>query len=166
MKVWERSSVVTKGSMEMNQEAMLGAEKMVKGGVVMARALEDGEASKNGMATTSKVETVGADKLKAIQEETGDEETNTDRRLVIHDGPVEGNQEGDEEEFVFDEGAPEEGLLMGWFTVARYYSGHNLPVKVIFSDLFRIWGDGMARDLGSNRYLLEFSTENTLNFVL
>jgi hypothetical protein len=112
------------------------------------------------------VEAVGADKLKAIQEETGDEETNTDRRLVIHDGPVEGNQEGDEEEFVFDEGAPEEGLLMGWFTVARYYSGHNLPVKVIFSDLFRISGDSTARDIGSNKYLLEFSTENTLNFVL
>jgi hypothetical protein len=85
---------------------------------------------------------------------------------MIHDGPVEGNQEGDEEEFVFDEGAPEEGLLMGWFAVARYYSGHNLPVKVIFSDLFRIWGDGTARDLGSSRYLLEFSTENTLDFVL
>jgi hypothetical protein len=46
--------------------------------------------------------------------------------------------ESEEEEFVFDEEAPEEGLLMGWFAVARFYSGHNLPVKVIFSDLIRI----------------------------
>jgi hypothetical protein len=50
--------------------------------------------------------------------------------------------------------------------VARYYSGQSFPVKVLFSDLFRIWGDGTARELGSNRYLLEFSTEDSLNFVL
>jgi hypothetical protein len=152
--------------MEMNQAAAAGAEKMVTCGAATARALEDGEASKNGRCSTAKAEASGADKPKPIQEETRDEDMNTDRRLMIQEGPVEENQEGEEEEFVFDEGAPEESLLMGWFAVARYYSGHNLPVKVIFSDLFRIWGDGTARDLRSNRYLLEFSTENTLNFVL
>jgi hypothetical protein len=80
---------------------------------------------------------------------------------------AEEEQEGDdEEEFVFDEADPEDGLRKGWFAVARYYSGQSFPVKVLFSDLFRIWGDGTARELGSNRYLLEFSTEDSLNFVL
>jgi hypothetical protein len=50
--------------------------------------------------------------------------------------------------------------------VACYYSSKSYPVKVLFSDLFRIWGDGTARELGDNRYLLEFTTEDTLSFVL
>jgi hypothetical protein len=50
--------------------------------------------------------------------------------------------------------------------VARYYSSHSFPVNVFFADLFRIWGDGTARDVGNNRYLLEFSTENSLDFAI
>jgi hypothetical protein len=102
------------------------------------------------------------------QREAGKEAVQVeDRRLMVLGARAEEEQEGDdEEEFVFDEADPEDGLRKGWFAVARYYSGQSFPVKVLFSDLFRIWGDGTARELGSNRYLLEFSTEDSLNFVL
>jgi hypothetical protein len=93
----------------------------------------------------------------------------SDRRLVIHDhgDGDEGDSEGDdEEEFMFGEDDSEEGLLRGWFAVARYYSAHSFPVKVLFSDLFSIWGDGTARDLGSNKYLLEFSSDKSLSFAI
>jgi hypothetical protein len=93
----------------------------------------------------------------------------SDRRLVIHNHGVrdEGDSEGDdEEEFVFGEDESDKGLLRGWFAVARYCSAHSFPVKVLFSDLFSIWGDGTARDLGSNKYLLEFSSNKSLSFVI
>jgi hypothetical protein len=88
-----------------------------------------------------------------------------DRRLVIHDRGADEASEG-EEEFVFGEEDSEEGLLRGYFAVARYYSSHRFAVKVLFSDLFGIWGDGTTRDLRNNRYLLEFSTENSLSFAI
>jgi hypothetical protein len=91
----------------------------------------------------------------------------TDRRLVVRSGGEEEEKEmEEEEEFEFEEDAQEDGLLRGWFAVARYYSSKSYPVKALFSDLFRIWGDGTARELGDNRYLLEFTTEATRNFVL
>lgn len=107
-----------------------------------------------------------AEKLKAICEEGVEVEANLDRRLLVQGDQMGVKTESKEDEFVFDEEAPEEALLLGWFAVARFYSGHNLPVKVIFMDLFRIWGDGSTRDLGDNSYLLEFSSENALNFEL
>jgi hypothetical protein len=96
------------------------------------------------------------------------EEEVGDRRLVLHGKGVEEEdpEEGEEEEFVFDEEKPEEGLLNGWFVVSRYYSSHMLPIKVLFSDLFSIWGDGTTRDFGDNRYLLEFSSVDVLSFVI
>jgi hypothetical protein len=36
----------------------------------------------------------------------------------------------------------------------------------LFDDLFQLWGDGTARDLGNNRYLVEFTAERSLNFAL
>jgi hypothetical protein len=90
----------------------------------------------------------------------------TDRRLVVRTGVEEEEQAMEEEEFAFEENAQEDGLLRGWFMVACYYSSKSYPVKVLFSDLFRIWGDGTARELGDNRYLLEFTMEDTLSFVL
>jgi hypothetical protein len=91
----------------------------------------------------------------------------TDRRLVVRTGGEEEEQAmEEEEEFEFEENTQEDGQLRGWFVVARYYSRKSYPVKVLFSDLFRIWGDGTVRELGDNRYLLEFTTEDTLSFVL
>jgi hypothetical protein len=105
----------------------------------------------------------------AAGEVAGERRTVSDRRLVIHDrgeGAEEESEGDDEEEFVFGEDDSEEGLLRGWFAVARYYSAHSFPVKVLFSDLFSIWGDGTARDLGSNKYLLEFSSDKSLSFAI
>jgi hypothetical protein len=116
-------------------------------------------------------EGVEASKMQDIQHEEEGEEAGekaiSDRRLVIHERGTEEESEGDEEEeFVFGGEDSEEGLLKGWFAVARYYSSHSFPVKVLFTDLFRIWGDGTARDVGNNIYLLELSTENSLDFAI
>jgi hypothetical protein len=56
-------------------------------------------------------------------------------------------------------------MRVGWFALARYYSSRSFPAKTLFVDLFNVWGES-ARALGDNRYLLEFETENCLNFVL
>jgi hypothetical protein len=116
---------------------------------------------------------VGAEvnKLQDMQHEEAGEDVSVrevdDRRLVIHDRGADEDSEGEEEEeFVSGEEDSEEGLLRGYFAVARYYSSHRFDVKVLFSDLFGIWGDGTTRDLGNNRYLLEFSTENSLSFSI
>jgi hypothetical protein len=116
---------------------------------------------------------VGAEvnKLQDMQHEEAGEDVSVrevdDRRLVIHDRGADEDSEGEEEEeFVSGEEDSEEGLLRGYFAVARYYSSHRFAVKVLFSDLFGIWGDGTTRDLGNNRYLLEFSTENSLSFAI
>jgi hypothetical protein len=115
---------------------------------------------------------VGAEvnKVQDMQQEEAGEDARVgevdDRRLVIHDRGVDEALEGEEEEFVFGEEDSEECLLKGYFAVARYCSSHSFAVKVLFSDLFGIWGDGTTRDLGNNRYLLEFSTENSLSFAI
>jgi hypothetical protein len=57
-------------------------------------------------------------------------------------------------------------MQVGWLALARYYSSRNFPTKVLFADLFRIWGEGTARALGNNRFLLEFGSKKCLNFVL
>jgi hypothetical protein len=71
-----------------------------------------------------------------------------------------------EDEFVFEDEDPVVGMRVGWFALARYYSSRTFPSKTLFADLFNVWGEGSARALGDNRYLLEFETENCLNFVL
>jgi predicted phosphodiesterase len=98
--------------------------------------VDEGGVNKRGVEAATVAGNRDMDKLKAIQGDDEDEKENADRRLMVHGNLVGEVLEDEEEEFVFEEGAPEEGLLMGWFAVARYYSGHNLPVKVIFSDLF------------------------------
>jgi hypothetical protein len=114
----------------------------------------DGEATAAGMGT------MGAEQSSAA--------VNGDRRLVIHnDMAADGQEEEDaEDEFIFDEDAPEEGLRVGFLAVARYYSSHRFPTRVLFDDLFQIWGERSARDLSDNRYLVEFTVERSLNFSL
>jgi hypothetical protein len=72
----------------------------------------------------------------------------------------------DEDEFMFEGEDPAVGLRVGWFALARYYSSRTFPAKTLFADLFNVWGEGSARALGDNRYLLKFETENCLNFVM
>jgi hypothetical protein len=112
-------------------------------------------------------ETSAAGVRTAVEELSG-AEGNDDRRLVIHNELGADGQEGeeDEDEFVFEEDAAEEGLRVGFFALARFYSSHGFPTRVLFDDLFQLWGDGTARDLGNNRYLVEFTAERSLNFAL
>jgi hypothetical protein len=94
-------------------------------------------------------------------------EENRDRRFVVHPQVAIPEPEEDaDEEFVFEDESPQGGMQVGWLALARYYSSRNFPAKVLFADLFRIWGEGTARALGNNRFLLEFGSKKCLNFVL
>jgi hypothetical protein len=92
---------------------------------------------------------------------------NQDRRLVVHETANNDlDPEDDEDECVFEEEGPNAGRCEGRFAMARYYSSRSFPTKILFVDLFKVWGEGTARDLGDNRYLLEFESQRCLNFVL
>jgi hypothetical protein len=92
---------------------------------------------------------------------------NPDRTLAAPPGAAEEAPAAeDEDEFMFEGEDPAVGLRVGWFALARYYSSRTFPAKTLFADLFNVWGEGSARALGDNRYLLKFETENCLNFVM
>lgn len=50
--------------------------------------------------------------------------------------------------------------------VARFYSGRVVQAKVMFAERINVWAEVRARSLGDNKFLLEFSTERSLNFAL
>jgi hypothetical protein len=55
---------------------------------------------------------------------------------------------------------------MRWLAIARFYSSLTPNTKTMFEELSNAWGDVVARVIGANRYLLEFPSERSLNFVL
>jgi hypothetical protein len=130
------SSVARLKVEEMTKDSVMAEVKVAHDVVAATGMVDEGGVNKRGVEAATVAGNRDMDKLKAIQGDDEDEKENADRRLMVHGNLVGEVLEDEEEEFVFEEGAPEEGLLMGWFAVARYYSGHNLPVKVIFSDLF------------------------------
>jgi hypothetical protein len=112
-----------------------------------------------------KVQEAGGEDGDLGEDRTIDE--NPDRTLaVLPRAAEEAPETEDEDEFVFEAENPPEGMRVGWFALARYYSSRTFPAKTLFADLFNVWGEGSVRALGDNRFLLEFETENCLNFVL
>lgn len=91
---------------------------------------------------------------------------NMERRLVIHANAGGDPPEDEEEEFVFEDEDVDGEVEAQWLAVARYYSGKSVKAKAMFSELSNAWGEVSSRDLGDNRFLLEFPSENSLNFVL
>jgi hypothetical protein len=55
---------------------------------------------------------------------------------------------------------------MRWLAIARFYSSLTPNTKTMFEELSNAWGDVAACVIGANRYLLEFPSERSLNFVL
>ncbi|KAF8676229.1 hypothetical protein HU200_047100 [Digitaria exilis] len=83
---------------------------------------------------------------------------------ILHGGAADGSS--DEEEFDFDEVEDDGNVQVQWYAVARFYSSRTVRARQMFSELSNAWGEVRSRDLGDNRFLLEFPTENALNFVL
>lgn len=90
---------------------------------------------------------------------------NLERGFVIHGGGVEDQADGEEEEFDFGEEA-EEDTVVQWLAIARFYSSRAVKAKVMFLELSNAWGDVRTHDLGDNKFLLEFLSENSRSFVL
>ncbi|KAF8693776.1 hypothetical protein HU200_039199 [Digitaria exilis] len=90
---------------------------------------------------------------------------NLERGLVLHGGAADGSS-NDEEEFDFDEEEGDGNVQVQWFAVARFFSSRTVRARLMFSELSNAWGEVRSHDLGDNGFLLEFPTENALNFVL
>lgn len=90
---------------------------------------------------------------------------NQERGLVLHGG-AEDLQSEDEVEFDLEEEDEDGYAQPTWLAVARYYSGRPVRARIMFAELSNAWGEVVSRDLGDNRFLLEFPSENALNFVL
>lgn len=98
----------------------------------------------------------------------GDEVENKERGLVLlggGGGDIHGEDEAEEEEeeeYVFEEEDETVQTPAGWMAIARYYSGQEFKTWVLFNDLSKVWGKTQAlpvRDLGDNRFLVEFDSE-------
>lgn len=91
---------------------------------------------------------------------------NLERGLIVH-GDVGGDSsEEDGEEFVLDEGDVEEESRVQWLAVARFYSARIVKARAMFAELSNAWGEVCFREIGDNRFLLEFASENSLNIAL
>lgn len=107
----------------------------------------------------------GARSVGAGREEgdSPDLSVNLERGLVLHVGVEDGSSD---EEFDLDRDDMANLEQPRWFAVARYYSGRPVKARVMFSELSNAWGEVISRHLGDYRFLLEFSCEQALNFVL
>lgn len=97
----------------------------------------------------------------------GDRETeaplpvpNLDRRMVL--AAKQPEVDDDEDEYNFEEDEEASLAPSKWRAVARYYSGQNFKTWVLFNELSKAWGKQLpvpARELGDNRFLVEFDSE-------
>ncbi|KAF8685867.1 hypothetical protein HU200_043779 [Digitaria exilis] len=91
---------------------------------------------------------------------------NLDRRLVVHATAGEDASGEEDEEFAFDVEGEMEATVKRWMAVARFYSSRNFKARVMFDELSNAWGDVISRELGDNRFLLEFASKRSLNLAL
>ncbi|XP_039827478.1 uncharacterized protein LOC120689230 [Panicum virgatum] len=93
---------------------------------------------------------------------------NADRRIVlVNKGQEEDSP--DEEEYAFEDDEEAAQMQPRWFAIARYYSGKTYSTWAMFSELSSVWGrrDPIPmRELGDNRFLVEFDSENLWRRVL
>ncbi|KAF8692514.1 hypothetical protein HU200_039614 [Digitaria exilis] len=110
--------------------------------------------------------------LGAVSADEGEEDSsasplaNLDRRLVVHATAGEDASGEEDEEFAFDVEGEMEATVKRWMAVARLYSSRNFKARVMFDELSNAWGDVISRELGDNRFLLEFASERSLNLAL
>ncbi|CAN6287497.1 unnamed protein product [Urochloa humidicola] len=90
---------------------------------------------------------------------------NLENRMVLHGKETAEEPEENVEEFVFEEDVSVKATSK-WLAIARFYSGRTIKSKIIFDELCNAWGKVDTRDLGENRFLIEFRSEKDLNFVL
>lgn len=108
------------------------------------------------------VQRQGGDGAGAVAQEV----VNVDRRLIVHGAPAGEDLEEEEFEYDLEEEEPARGVKKKWFAVVRYYSSCVAKSKIMFAELSNVSGDVSSRVLGDNRFMLEFTSESSLNYVL
>ena len=76
--------------------------------------------------------------------------------------PATEEVDADEEEYVFEEDVEATQMPPRWMTIARYYSGQPYSTWGMFNEFSSIWVKKEpipVRELGDNRFLVEFDSE-------
>ena len=84
------------------------------------------------------------------------------RQIVLDVNSAAQGQKEDEDEYVFEEDKEAVKMQPRWMAIARYYSGKPYSTWGMFSELSSIWGKKesiLVRELGNNRFLVEFDSE-------
>ncbi|KAL6654089.1 hypothetical protein ACP70R_007554 [Stipagrostis hirtigluma subsp. patula] len=94
----------------------------------------------------------------------------TNAMVVFHQDATEQKGEEEEDDIIdIDLGEAVEEMKQRWLVIARFYSGKRYNVRALFDDMSAAWGlqqQVPKRDLGDNRFMIEFSSERIYNFVL
>ena len=94
----------------------------------------------------------------------------TGRRMVLVGDPDKANEE-DEDEYVFEEDVEAKQRPKRWMAIARFYSGKAYSTWGMFkfNELSAVWGKQEqipVRELGNNRFLVEFNSEKLWSRVI
>lgn len=71
-------------------------------------------------------------------------------------------EEDDEEEYDFKEDKEVMAAPQKWLAIARFYSVQSFKTWVLLNELSKAWGKALdvpVRELGDNRFLVEFGVE-------
>lgn len=82
-------------------------------------------------------------------------------RLVLH-GINQEDVKEDDDEYVFEEDEEAVQMPKRWLSVARFFSGQVYSTRAMFEEMRKAWGLKEVvpyRELGDNRFLLEFGSE-------
>jgi hypothetical protein len=161
---------VTAGTSEKNTTDLVeGKIQEVAKAVVQTAAIPEGAGDVDKAKSLAPTEALqeGAGILDKADADVID--LNPERGMVVHGGGLLEEEVDSGDEFVFDEEEVAAEIQNRWMAVALFYSSQPFNMKGMFTELSVVWGVSemvKARSLGDNRFLVEFDSERTLNFVL
>ena len=112
--------------------------------------------------------TMTSKKEKDLDERRSLDAANADRQIVLVHNREEENADEDEE-YTFEDGEEATQMHPRWMAIARYYSGKAYSTWALFSELSSLWGKKEpihVRELGDNRFIVEFDSEKLWRRVI
>lgn len=95
---------------------------------------------------------------------------NTNRQMVlVNKGWEEETEEQEDEEYAFEDDEEAVQMQPRWLAIARYYSRQPYSTWAMFTELSTMWGKKESipvRELGENRFLVEFDSEKLWKRVI
>ena len=126
-----------------------------------SRTASNGALGDSGMLGSRKEEGFGVLNMQAV--------TDLDRQIVLVHGNQGKEDAEEDEEYAFEDDEEATQMPPRWLAIARYYSGKAFSTWAMFSELSTMWGKKEpipVRELGDNRFLVEFDSEKLWRRVL